>query len=92
MTFNFTDDVWDPVAKRYYASFAPASPPLRAQLSRNPDGTAALQVASTPGPVQSPQNYAMSMTVVPQSNTQQTIRVASSSSASAIKTWGTVVS
>ena len=87
VTFNFANDVWDQVAKRYFVSFAPVSPPLRGQLSRN-GGAVALQVASAPGP-QSPPSYAMTMTVVPPaSGGPQSIRVATSSTASAVKTWG----
>ena len=88
VTFNFVDDVWDANVKRYYASLEPASPPLRAQLAHNATGGPALQVSTAPGPVQSPQNYAMTMTVNPPSSGQQTIRVASSSSTSAVKAWG----
>ncbi len=90
--FNFANDAWDPNRKAYYDSFAPASPPLRAQVTSNAGGNPAFALASTPGPVQSPQNYAMSMTVVPppgSGGAQQQIRVAGSSTTSDVKVWGT---
>ncbi|HEX3605201.1 MAG TPA: hypothetical protein VH134_04720, partial [Candidatus Dormibacteraeota bacterium] len=90
VTFDFANHNWDAVNKRYFVSFAPASPPLHGQLSMNstsrqPD----LSVASTPGPVQTPQNWAMRMSVDPQPGSAQTIRVAASSSSSAVRMWGT---
>ena len=90
--FNFANDVWDPNRRTYYDSFAPASPPLRAQLTTNAGGNPTFALASTPGPVESPQNYAMSMTVVPppgSGGAQQQIRVASSSTTSDVRVWGT---
>lgn len=90
--FNFSNDVWDSTRKVYYDSFAPQHPPLRAQVTSNASGNPTFQLASTPGPVQSPQNYAMSMTVIPppgSGGAQQQIRVASSSTASDVRVWGT---
>jgi hypothetical protein len=88
VTFDFANHNWDVQTKRYFVSFAPTSPPLHGQLSINSSHQPVLSVASTPGPVQTPQNYAMSMSVDPQPGSAQTIRVAASSSASMVKAWG----
>jgi hypothetical protein len=88
VSFDFANYAWDASGKRYFESFGPVSPPLRGQLAHSANGAPALQVASTPGPVQSPQNYAMTMSVVPGSGGAQSIRVAGSSTASQVKPWG----
>jgi len=87
VTFNFGNSAYDQIDRVYYVSFAPMAPPLRGQLHRT-NGTPSLQVSSTPGPVQNPQNDAMSMSVDPASGGAQSIRVASSHTASATKAWG----
>lgn len=83
VVFDFANYSWDPNVQKYYESFGPVSPPLRGQLQ-----SSSFHMSSTPGPVQTPANYAMSMSLTPASGGVQNIRVASTSSTPLVKAWG----
>lgn len=83
VVFDFANYSWDPNVQKYYESFGPQTPPLRGQLQ-----SSSFHMSSTPGPVQSPTNYSMSMSLTPASGGAQNIRVASSANTPLIKLWG----
>lgn len=83
VVFDFANYSWDASVQKYYEAFGPVSPPLRGQLQ-----SSSFHMSSTPGPLQTPTNYAMSMTLTPASGGAQNIRVAASSTTPLVKTWG----
>jgi hypothetical protein len=79
---------YDPVAKKYYKAFFPATDATLKGLIAMSGTTPKLTIASTPGSdVQSPANFQMSLGVMPQP-IAQTIQFATSSSTQVPKRWG----
>lgn len=81
---NFVVFTYDPIAKKYYKGFGSGATSLKGLVGTSPQ----FSVSSSPSSdVSSPQNFAMSLAVLPQP-VSQTLQFATSATTSVVKRWG----
>jgi hypothetical protein len=84
---SFLTHEFDPVARRWYSAFEPATPPLSGLLSNTSTGPQ-LTVATTATAVGSASLYQVKFAIVPPASTVENLEVAASATQPVIKTWG----